>query len=662
MEDNNKSFDSQDQSLQQQNGMPGGVNLNPNEATYWEAQNSGQYQAPEQPYQQAQQNYNEATPQYKQPEEQNQSAQYNTQGSQPSPETPEQFYSYYQQQINAQTPTMSAQQQNVQSPYTPQYNQPYAQTDYTQNPYAQSPYTYQVGKPLKEPKKKSKGKLVAAIIVVVILLSGAATAFAFQDTLINTFNQLTKSPAEYYAYIEEKAIEKSIDEIKPYIKKANPNSAYDITTDVSLNRETIDSLMQDSMDVSLSEIESSLGMKIESFGANFFVATKDSIINETMSLRFNKVDLITLEFFADLAKQELFARIPELSDAYLSITADESMGIPEADLESLKVITTEKTLDLYERYAKIIARNLKDVEIEKNAELSLDTISIKSSKLTIDITDEDLFNIIKAILEEARRDEYILEIMDAFDVSKDEYEDIIDEALDEMEDFDDFSDESFQMVVYVDGKGNIVGREFSSEDYDGKLGYIILTDGNYKEYEVFIEDENGDEVFIIEGSQTTDKDGADGVASINIMDPTDYYFEDISIDLDYENARTEFKNNQYYRYGSYSLSSLDLMGLQITSDFSVDGNVQNNTTTIKMGASSLVTIDSEIEVTDDYDVTLPSKNAQIYDAEHESDYYLETIDIESYISKLSDQLGIDIMTLLENLGLYDSYYDEFYFY
>jgi hypothetical protein len=73
-----------------------------------------------------------------------------------------------------------------------------------------------------------------------------------------------------------------------------------------------------------------------------------------------------------------------------------------------------------------------------------------------------------------------------------------------------------------------------------------------------------------------------------------------------------------------------------------------------MGASPLVTVNSTIDYLDDYEVTMPPENAEVYDST-DAESYEATINIEDYISKLSEQLGVDLQSIIDSFS--SDYYD-----
>ncbi len=623
MEDNNMPQGPQDQNLGQPEGTPQSSNQSSVENTYWESQSQDTVE--------------------QSPNVSNQSTPETMTGDTPvqqtsSPQTQEQFYSYYQQQ-------MSTAQPGSQQPY--QYTE---QTQYTQAGYQQGSFT-------QKPKKKSRGKLIAAIVVILILVSGAATAFAFKDKIVNVFSQMTKSPAEYYAYVEEKAIKESTDELKEYANTVVKDMAVDLTTDVTLNRETLDTLLQSSLGVSLADMEGSIGVTLESFGLNVQAAKKGNKLSETFGVRFNEVDLITMDMFMDLTEQEMLMRFPELSDAYVDFSSALEEGLSEFDLDELEAFTAGSSIDaadLLKRYGNIIVKNIEDVEMDKNAELTIDDLSEKCTKLTVTISNDDVKNILEDILIEAKEDKYILDVLDVYGIDEDDYQDMIDQAEDDLEDFsEDLLEEDIEMLVYVDGDGNIIGREFSMDGSDASIGYITATKGSETEYKLYVNDDDDNEVINLTGSHTK-KDGAyNGSAELEISDPYEEYFTTISLDIDYEDVKTEKKNNHTYNYGTITISSLDLLGIQVVIENSVKDDIQNNKIEFQMGASPIVTIKSKLEYLKDIDVDEPSDSDEVYDIE-DIDSYTDSLDLEGYLSNISEKLGIDLQSLLDYY-YYDGY-------
>jgi flagellar basal body-associated protein FliL len=67
--------------------------------------------------------------------------------------------------------------------------------------------------------QNNKGRKIRSIIILVasflLIIAIAGTAYAFRDYLMNSYARMTKSPAEYYAYIEKKNVAAIVDTLIP---------------------------------------------------------------------------------------------------------------------------------------------------------------------------------------------------------------------------------------------------------------------------------------------------------------------------------------------------------------------------------------------------------------------------------------------------------------
>jgi len=602
------------------------------ENTYWEVGTDGQ-QYNQQSNQQNQQYNQQQYQPFNQQLDQQQNQQYNQQQNQQlneqgNPQFNQQQYQQFNQQQN--------QQFNQQ-----QYNQP----QFTPPPYPQPEYPN--GNYPNPPKKKFRGGLVALITLFLLLVVGAGTAFAFRDTLMNTLAKSTKSPTEYYKYVEKNSISKAVDTFTPYLNNnlltAKKSTAYHLTSDITVNKKSLDSLMQSSLGTSLSDLETQIGLPLDSVGIDAIIAMDGDKLNETFKLSLNQVDLITAEMFFDTAAQKILMRFPELSSAYLSLSSEDAPSANSAAI--LKLLTAARISDLLKRYSDILIDNINQVEAEDNATLSLDTLSIDCTKLTVTITEEDAYQMALDVLDKAKQDEAIIELLPMFNLTKEEYQDAIDNEITQMKDSTDTtSDGSIQMLVYVDNNGTIIGREIDVDDSDSAFGYTLLSKKDYNEYNVFAKDDTGASIFDLTGDQTNDNGTYDGQAVMSISG-TDQFSSAFSLDISYDNLHTEKKNDIPYQYGTVTISSLELMGLQVTLDYDVKDDIQTNQMVFQLGADSLVTVDSKIEYLKDYEITSPASDAEVYDITTESDSYMATADIDAYLAVLSDKLGVDLQSL-----------------
>ena len=589
MNDMNNNQDSSDQAPQQPldpNTLQNEENL-VKERTYWESQNQ------------------------------------NTEPSQDESkmDTPAQFYQHYQQQMNgmANAPQMDPQMA------TPQ-----------------------------PPEKKSHKKLFTTLIIVLVLLSISAVAYAFRSNIINTFSMMTKSPAEYYAFVEEKAVGDVLDTELSYVNSADKKVAYDTSVDVTYDREQVDSLLKDNLGTGLTDIENNLGVKLDSFGVKALIASNGSNAYESIGLKLNQVDIITMDMFIDIVKQEVLLCLPELSPAYLKqslVTDGTATGI---NTSNLSLLTPERTNDFIKRYDKIIVEQVKQVELSKNAEVNLDTISATCNQLTVIIDNDSIYEIVSTVLKEAKEDEYIFDILPLLSMTKEEYQETIASAETNLKETinSSFPDGSnIEMIVSVDNRGDIIGRDISVKtagSSQGSVGYLVLGKADTEEFNFYIKDANGTVMVRCFGTKKIADGSYDGNATLELSDTIQGLPENLSFNVNFEDVRTEKKDNHIYQYGTYTLSSVSMFGIVVILQNDVLDDVQQNKLIFQMGVSSLLTVDAKTTYLKDYTMPALTGNEEIYDF---TDYnsYLTTLNTEAFLARLSEQLGINLQDIIGSL-------------
>lgn len=538
-------------------------------------------------------------------------------------DTPAQFYQHYQQQMNG----VANAPQNQMPPQmaTPQ-----------------------------PPEKKSHKKLFTAFIIVLALLSISAVAYAFRSNIINTFSMMTKSPAEYYAFVEEKAVGNVLDAEISYVNSADKKFAYDTSVDVTYDREQVDSLLKDNLGTGLTDIENSLGLKLDSFGVKALIASNGSNAYESIGLKLNQVDIITMDMFIDTVKQEVLLCLPELSPAYLKqslITDGTATGI---NTSNLSLLTPERTNDFIKRYDKIIVEQIKQVELSKNAEVNLDTISATCNQLTVTIDNDSMYEIVSAVLKEAKEDEYIFDILPLLSMTKEEYQESITSTETNLKENIDSSfpeGSNIEMIVSVDNRGDIIGRDISVKAAGsslGSVGYLALGKDDTEEFNFYIKDKSSNVLARCFGTKKKVDGSYDGNATLELSDTIPNLPGSLSFNIAFEDVRTEKKDNQVYQYGTYTLSSVSMFGIVVILQNDVVDDVQQNKLILQMGATSLLTVDAKTKYLKDYTMPALTGNEEVYDL---TDYssYLTTLNTEAFLTRLSEQLGINLQDIIGSL-------------
>lgn len=526
-----------------------------------------------------------------------------------------------------------------------------------QNIYQNTPYADPNNQFGFQPVKKSKKKpLVAALIVLVLLIGSAATAFAFSGTAKNKIALLTKSPKEYLAHVIKQTTDDSVDKMINYMKINNPSKdiAVDMSVNLTYDKATVGSLLYGATGSSIEDLEDELGMSLDSIGFDMIFANNDKKMYDTIGVKLNDVNLLTADIFIDYATQELLVQFPELSPAYLRQSLDMSeFGDAEAFdtakyYEILDLLSSNKTGDFLKRYSSYITDEIKEVKLAKGKSLTVGDITVKTNVLTFKIRPETIVDILTRILEEAKKDNYIIkEILPMADVSKEEYVTSIDMALQyvkmmitEADDPNDYID----IKLFVGNDGSIIGTEIDimTEDVPPTISYYNVEKKNKGAYELIIKDQVSSEGINVTGSHTIKNGAYTGAANFNV---TMAFSDPVNFKIAYEDAKVAMKGDHMFTYGKFTLSSILMMGIEVFLEYDVKDNAQLSTLQVNMGSSSLVTLKASTKYLKDFKCPAPGSNADYYDFS-EVESYLETIDVDKFTSTLYDKLGIDINNLM----------------
>jgi hypothetical protein len=511
-------------------------------------------------------------------------------------------------------------------------------------PYEQSGTHNSTGTPVK---KKSHRVLFTVLATLIILAAGTGAAYAFRDIIVNRLALMTMSPSEYYAYVEKNNVSIIINAITDINTSADPEQingyAYDFTADVSVNHDTVDSLLQSYLGTGLTDMESLIGIPLNNVTLESIVGVDGDLVNETLGLSLNNIKLATAELFLNSASNKAFLRLPELSPAYLELTGEKSAS---PHTSAREVMSPERNEALMKRYSSLIINHISRVTQDEDKKLSLDHLSTSCTTLTVVMTAEDLYAIEMDALAEAREDTYIKDLLPAFQMTEEQYQQDLDELQKEFKNSKDTL-EDLTMTVYVDSRGIILGRSITSEDSVATVGYTILYDNTAAlEYNVFLRDDTGSTVFDITGNQSSG-DGAKNGKAVVTVSGSDDEASPVSLDISYEGLHTEKAGNRNCQYGTVTLSSLELKGIQVIMDFGVENDAQICDIDFRLGAESLAIIHTKMNYLEDYTVVTPPEDAGIYEI-NETEAYLSTFQLEDYISNLSDRFGVNLQSLFDS--------------
>lgn len=513
--------------------------------------------------------------------------------------------------------------------------------------------------PVKKKSKKFKIGIFAALIICV----AAVVIILNLDKIKNTFALSTQSPKEYFQTV-----------LKDEAKSLFHNIFSSVSTE-SLestgNEYAVDVKTQLEFGSYVKELLTTQGLTFNSVEADFSISQVEDKLKATGVLGIDGENLLSLLVLSDVATEELFFKVPELSESYLKASF-ESLGLSEtysgsqseiysAMIDYAKEHGDTVFEDLYVDYFNAAVDAIDDVELTKNDEIEVDKIKAKYSKLTATITEEDVYDILINILEEAKGDE---RIEDFFSIISDyatqytgESLDVdfnnIDEAIDELKDLkkEASKDDSMEFTIWVDDDQQIRGWEMNVPSTDDSeevtMRYVNIIDGKGGEFQFAVE-ENKEQLLSLSGNYTKGSKGYTGEATFEVKSYDDYYedYTTYNFDAKFEDLNYENKGIN----GKIELTTDTYAGTSII--LNMEGSEDSQTIDIGLTVTGmeLGSLKVTIEKKDPESIDMPSSAETVYDYETEINDYLITMDTQSLLNKLSEKLGIDVSTLFDSMG------------
>lgn len=501
-----------------------------------------------------------------------------------------------------------------------------------------------------------KTKILIVIIVIVLLFGSVVTAYVFNPTVKNTINLLTKSPKNYYTQLELNSLNNSVDKAVTIMNasKGKTTSATNYIAKLSWDKNSLNHILQNSVGINFNDLENNLGIPLDSIGLNLTSANDNDSIYQNIDLTLNNKNLITGNFFIDLIAKELLLSFPELSPAYLTqpleLTDHNKQSINLDKISNIfKKLTPDRTGDFIKRYGNIILEQTKNVELSKKENLTVNNVTVDANLITVRLYPKDLENMCLKILETSENDDYIIDLLPLFNITKETYQSNFNSlVLGVKNTFKEFpqDEELLILEIYVGKKGEILSRNIKLIN-DGSIiqtfSFVNLEKDNKTHYLYQVKDNEENDISIT-GSHVKEDGAYTGSLVITSEDVTDI----ADFTLDYEEVKIVPNNDKINIIGKFNLSSLSMMGMEIELNCNYKENIQLIDVILKMGKSPLVTLETTTKSLDDFVVPKPNEKAEKYIATTEIDKYVSTIKLEEYISRLSDSFGIDLLNLINS--------------
>lgn len=509
------------------------------------------------------------------------------------------------------------------------------------------------------PKKKKKGLKIAACVAGAVVAAGLAggVCYAYVPTVQNAVNKRILSPEKYYLYVEQKALEekadfianqygKGIDTLSSYAKENNAKSG-------SFKFDVNDTLKSESGLEDYLPIE----LTVDSYMEKGYQKTK-----ATEVLKMGKDKIGTLELYQDMTggSPEMYAAIPELSDSFLKVSSEGQ--VEELYSSFVEHVTsgiqnfikepTSKELVSYviNEYGIEFFESASDVKMKKDVDYTVDKSKESVTELDVTVNEENLNKALADALEKMKTDKKLIAECERMKIcSKEEYQDSIKKALDEVKAKKSFDkDNKMTMSVYVDGSGDILGRDVTvgSDGDEVTMTYHTLNVKGVNKFQLDLAKDDAEKLMVVNGSYKDGKNGVNGNVHFEIPS--------ISADADLEfNDIKATDDGTNMLLGTAKLSSSKLSGY--TADFkgSKEGDAVVEHFGVSAGAMELGYIELGMKNAKYEAIELPSadKTIEMKSGDTASmEEYFETVKMD-YITWLQNKFA----PLGENASMIESW-------
>lgn len=518
------------------------------------------------------------------------------------------------------------------------------------------------------------GGVVAALVLMMVFLGSSVT---------NSFMKTFTSPKKYFAYVEKQEMKEIIstgENIYDGYRSALGDPT-DRSVEMSLGCELGPEGKQ------LLSYAGAAGVDL-SWLASFHVSgsfvSNDQKLEGSAAIGMNKdQNIISGDVIMDFSNMMAYLCIPELNSNYLAIdttmfggsygygysnqyeqkqmvdsvydrVSDLTKGLPKGS-EWAKVAAP---------YVEIYAENIGQVEKEKD-ELEINDVEMKVTALTAEISPRDMQNIQMEMLKYFMKDrqfkklffdtftEDYLKQMDFYETDPEEiYKEMIESATSELEWLEGYekSDDGivFTMTVYVDGKGDIVGRTIK-EGYQ-TVSWQMTTKSNKFGFKCNYFDGYSDVSVYGGGKKSMEKYTGDFQLRVNGMPVLEFATEDfdwnaakkgnIKGTLEFslpsviiDEAESEF----YYGTGYYLGNFVDLSDIKFKADLDITPNGGSVALTVGGDKKEYVTVTSSAKVGKGK-ISVPKKT---YDVKSSEDMigYVSSCNFNAITKKL-EKIGV----------------------
>lgn len=527
------------------------------------------------------------------------------------------------------------------------------------------------------PKKKSK-KLPILLSIGSVVVVAAILIAVFFPYVSNFFVKTFSSPGSYYKYVEGKSALKlagecadSLDVLSKKDQKADSEISLEISDSF---KQYIRTVAPDELNTALSEIDSVTIVTDSNMKGD------DSYQNAHLKINDDVLLSCEVSYYAD--NETMYLKVPELSDKYLcaKVSDDEypfgDMQFTPQDLYNA-IPKSDQIKTLVKDYFNITVDNIDEIT-ESGDTLTVDEVKSNCTLLKLEISEEDAVKILEGILEYAKDDNNLKEIIENFDnelnldkYDEDEFVNVIEDALSDIKTYSGTYDTSLKIVynVWTDGKGEIVGREITDNENNFSFKILSPEEGNKVAYEVSFETEGQKIAVVGSGTKNGNKVTSDmnfeinGLKMINIS-TKDFYMEN-----------NESSGCVSIKTGDDLMGILQMTGMnsELTSlindselKFTLDGNRKESKFNLELlvNGENYLTLKTNAKISKAEKIESAPTEAYNANDSAEMSKWAESLKMTEFLDSIKDYTFLSSLMGISSNSVYNNYdsYDDYDYY
>lgn len=325
-------------------------------------------------------------------------------------------------------------------------------------------------------KKKRRLPIWAKIGIPVVALGLVVVLVLNISTIWGTLLKWFGSDEAYFRYVQSNAIEEMSENFVENYYSAKDSKEFKATVDMGV---TVDESISDLIPEGSKEI---LDL-INDLEFTTTLNSKGDKIDADLALGLNNKNVLSLETIVDSGSNSVYLTVPEILDKYLMTKLDiedEAISFDIMNQVFEAMPENDDMKNLINDYSNIIFDRVDEVDMDSKT-LKIEGIEQDCTTLSFEITEELAVEMVKAVLEKAKDDKTVEEMVKnlqktvGIEDAYDDFSDAIYEALEELEDYDPEDVTYAEITEYVNSAHEIIGFEI---EIDGQsASYATIADG-----------------------------------------------------------------------------------------------------------------------------------------------------------------------------------------